>query len=77
MDLQQTWAQVQALPLGDQQTILENLMESLHGSVYVFEPELDEEFAAELERRVEADLANPQGRITLEEFKAQYMKSKK
>jgi putative addiction module component (TIGR02574 family) len=75
MDLEQTWAQVQALPIMDQQTIFENLLESLHGGV--LEPEIDEELIAELERRIDADIADPSGRKDWEDVKREFWETRK
>jgi hypothetical protein len=68
MDLQQTWAQVQALSLGDQQTILENLLNTLTPSNWAG---TEDELLAEIVRREEEDIANPKGGCTLEEFWAE------
>lgn len=75
MDLQQTWAQVQALPILDQQTIFENLLESLHGGV--LEPEIDDELIAELERRLAAHQADPSQACTVEELHEKIWATKK
>lgn len=75
MDLQQTWAQVQALPVADQHKILKNLILTLPPPDW--EPVTEDELIAELERRVEDDIANPSNGCTLEEFNAGYYMRKK
>ena len=69
MDLQQTWAQVQALPICDQQRILGNLLNTLPPSTW--QPESEEDLIAEITRREEEDNANPVGGCTLEQFWAE------
>ncbi len=75
MDLQQTWAQVLALPLVDQQAIFENLLVSLHGGV--IEPEIDEELIAELDARMAAHEADPSQACSLEELHGKIWATKK
>lgn len=75
MDLQQTWAQVQALPLADQQVIYENLLESLHGGVLL--PEIDDELIAELDVRMTAHEADPSQACSLEELHERIWATKK
>lgn len=67
MDLQQTWAHVLALPIADQQTIFENLLESLHSGVLPIE--IDDELIAELDARMAAHEADPSQACSLEELR--------
>jgi putative addiction module component (TIGR02574 family) len=75
MDLQQTWAQVQALSIGDRHKILKQLVMTLPPPDW--EEVTEDELIAELEQRIEDHDANPEGSCTFEEFKATYYMRKK
>ncbi len=70
MDLQQTWAQVQALPIADQWKLLEYLQNTLPPEL-VRQALVNTELISELECRVEYDIAHPEGGCTFEEFWAE------